>query len=360
MATGVRTRSELNGLLPETYGTVLEMDVLSAPASGETADSGDSTQENRPPGHGDGRSGGVASLDERSRGAGEAVYRVRLAGQQGTSVRYVREVAHDRVDGVRALLDLEHDIAIPDSELIGGPPYLLVMEPARGRPLSQLLPVLLLPGVWWFASTDLLAGVRDLGRAFGRLHGGTRKPDARVASVDAFERFLTYSDALARHVGEDSWLAIQRAIEELEAAEMAVAAIVSDPTPHNLYYAEGRIELIDFTVTYNLAVRDLVAFHRGVELMAGRLPYGRRSQVRRIVESFQRGYESTGPVGGFGKYYEHVRLVDYCYLLDRYLTGELGGETASTVQRAVRAVDIRLCTGAIDRLLECDIEWMDG
>lgn len=269
--------------------------------------------------------------------------------------RYVRTISTERVDPVREALAVEGRIGIPDSEFIDGDPPLLVMEPAAGRPHSVLLPVLFLPGVWAGSQSGMSSACEQAGRALGRLHRQTNDGCVVPTEFEPFEKVFTYSETLERRLDKRQLAAVDEALANLDGIETPVSCIYSDPTPHNLYYADGSIEFIDYSFQRNLAVKDLATFERGIELMAGRLPYVRRTQADALVASLRYGYGETGPTLWHGSDAGDspdvwFRLLDYCYVLDRYMTGALGGGSAPLTQRVTRWTDVRCCLARIDEL----------
>lgn len=310
----------LENSLPERYGTVSSVAVLSE----KTGESGE---------------------------AAEAVYKVQLTERSADRPIYVREVSQERIAPVRRALAIDKDIGIPDSELIESNRPLLVMEPARGRPLSVLLPLFLLPGCWLYSRTGLLEATASVGRYFGRLHSETEQDVAVPTDFPRFEKYTRYSENLYSRLDDTLVSAVDQTISRLQDTETPVSCIFSDPTPHNLFYADRNIELIDYTFYDNLSVKDLVAFERGVELMAGRLPYGRESQATALVEAFRAGYEETGPDLYLGDVYECFKVVDYCHVLNRYLDGSLGGPNSPLTQKITSKTDVRVCLSKLEQLV---------
>lgn len=283
--------------------------------------------------------------------AAEAVYRVSFDDPADRGVLYVREVAEERLATLRRGLAVDGDIGIPNSELVSTDPPLLVMDPASGRPLSTLLPLFFLPGCWWYVKSPLQLGTRELGRCIGRLHTQTRQTTAVPTEHPEFRRYTTYSERFEEYLDGKLLGAIEDTIESLAADPQPVSCVFSDPTPHNLYYSDGQIELIDFTFYDNLAVKDVIAFRRGIELMAGRLPYGRASQAGVLFEAFHDGYRETGPEIAPASLLEY-QIVDYAYILNRYLTGALGGSGASLTQQIARRTDVGVCLERLEQLTE--------
>lgn len=286
---------------------------------------------------------------------GEAVYRAQIIDANGDSRSvFVREIATERRTAVRRGLAVaaETDIGIPDSRILDNGDPLLLMATAAGRPLSVLLPGMLLPGSWYWYSNGLTAATKSAGRYFGRLHTNTADGSETPSQHPQFNKCLNYSEQLSEHLSGDLGAAVETARARIEDVEMDVSCVFSDPTPHNVYYADSDVEFIDFTFQDNLAIKDLITFERGLELMASRLPYGRRSQSAALVDAFRDGYRDTGLDLPFDATYDRFRIVDYCYVLDKYLAGDLGGREASLGERLTRWTDVRACTARIDSLLE--------
>jgi len=284
--------------------------------------------------------------------AAEAVYRTQFTDSDNTEqIRYIREVAPERVEPVSRSLALNEDIGIPESELLDTTPALLIMEPAKGRPLSLLLPLFFLPGVWAYKSSGLRKAAENVGRYFGRLHSGTQCDMVRPVDFSRFVKYTRYSKAFSHHLGNDLTTAIDEIISKISNVETPVSCVFSDPTPHNLYYSDSDIDLIDYTFYDHLSLKDVITFERGMELMAERVPHGRQSQADAIIAAFRHGYAESGPDLGIEGLYEYFKIIDYCYVLDRYLNGKLGRDSSPLSERITSHTDIKICTERITQII---------
>lgn len=294
----------------------------------------------------------VESVSQVSDGS-EKVFKVQLPRtNRDQRTVYVREVSSERIDAVQKALDVDVRIGIPESKLYKNDTSFLVMEVAKGRPLSTTLPFQLLPGVWRVSKTGLETAAEAVGQYLSRLHAETRRGRATPDNHPAFQRCLNYSDQFYRYLDGNLVSEVEAALSRIEGLELPVSCVFSDPTPHNVYYTNGDAELIDYTFYYNLSIKDVITFERGIELMVHRLPYGRRSQREAIRDAFRDGYLQADVSLEFEKEYDVFRLADYCYVLDRYLDFRLGGRSASLPERLTRYTDVRICVSMIESLVE--------
>lgn len=253
--------------------------------------------------------------------SGEQVYEV-----QAGSERYFAKRLHDETGrAMQEVLDRGLDVAMPDSELVRNGEYVLVMKSAEGVPLSLALPVCLLPGLWTVASDSLSRAVREVGIGLGELHSGTRTGDRR-AGDDACRMAarLTTDRALRTHLPDRTSGEIDRLFDELRDRRLPVARIHGDPTPHNLYWdvRTGGADIIDFNLHRSVAVEDLVVFEAGIELMAARVPYARRSQAATLLDAFRSGFLERGVHDSIpSRTVALAKLSYYAHLLSRYLRG---------------------------------------
>jgi hypothetical protein len=230
---------------------------------------------------------GATDVTQITNSATQLAYRV----ETGDATLYAKLLPADRVERYRTLVKLE-GVGLPESEVLDGDVPVLVTRQAEGRLLSRLLPVALLPVAWRASADGLAAGYERAGRYLGRLHRGT------LEGYEPIERrsSLLEVDEDARELLEESVVErVRHDLDALRGQEAPFSLAHEQLMPHNVFYADGDVELIDFELGLTTCLKDQLLFECGTELMAARLPYGRRSQAIRLVRAFRRGYDDAGP-----------------------------------------------------------------
>ena len=259
--------------------------------------------------------GGVEIRDlERLR---PLVYRGKLAGRR--EVVYVKLYEPERGEAVETVVEIGPEIGLPESIVVRTDRFVaLVSEEATGRPLSHVLPIALLPGVWSIERADLISAYRRLGEYLSTLHASRETKDGPLLDERDFEKAIVAGERTAELLGSRASRRYDRLVRRARDLEGERAIVHSDPSPHNLYYEDGVIELIDVACKDAPLVRDRVAVDLGIELMVARLPYGRRSQVEQLTYSYRCGY---GRRATESDAYDLQRLVKLVRLLAYYADG---------------------------------------
>lgn len=286
---------------------------------------------------------------DRVTDSGEPVFGVTTADGR----YFAKRLPEHKGQPMERVLTANVGAGMPPSRILTTDPHVLLMEPAPGRPLSMLLPVCLLPGLWRLTAEGLRACLRRVGEGLGELHAATvegeRPPtDEECRMADRLE----ITNAVADHVDLEM-LAVRDRLPD-DGPSLPVALIHGDPTPHNLFWdrRSGETTIIDFNLHTSVALEDVVVVEAGLELMAGRLPYGRRRQARALVDAFRAGYQSTGPHDSvLAAPLRTLKLGYYCHLLDKALRAP---EPTSIQQRMTRVIDRPVLERRIHSLADAD------
>lgn len=279
-----------------------------------------------------------------TKGGDEIVYEVTTTDR----VVFARTVRPSREDGIRRVLEADIDVGIPESRLLEGDPALFVMERAEGRPLSTLLPVYLTPGLWWLTADGLASGFEALGRYHGRLHASTRLDSVPLGDSEAYGEKLRLPSLVRPRMGE-TFDNLEPWTERARDVTVSRALIHSDPTPHNLYYKSGNIALIDVDFRPRATVKDRLAVECGVELMTRRLPYGRRSQAKRLLDAYYRGYDIIDSPDDYPYWvYLVLKAAHYCWILEGYMTGD----DKALRDRLTSVTDERIIVSRVEELAD--------
>lgn len=219
-----------------------------------------------------------------------------------SGIYFLKEVPDKNVSNL-----IGEDIGIPTTQVveIDGTPCIL-MEEAVGRPLSLQLPIVMLPGVWRLAAQSVLSVVEQIGRYLGTLHSvchiGDYSPDERTPRIVRLLSDVT---------GREPTLPVD--------SDLPYTQLHGDPTPHNIFadLREQEANIIDFNLCESFALEDVVVFETGIFLMAGRIPGTQISTAEEIIESFRKGYNSTGPQTEL-RYVDEFTEIYQTYLLECY------------------------------------------
>lgn len=211
---------------------------------------------------------------------------------------YVRPIQEtERYRKLTSIQDV-HGVGMPRSCVIEkGGVSVLVSVPANGRPLSHVLPVYLAPGVWRTQHTPLIEAYEGLGRNISVLHRetilGKKEMDFSFFSSVPFRVGSLFDiDEFRSWVGSEVLEEIRQAFELGTGAEADFSYTHGDITPHNMYYSDGAIQVIDISLIEGPIVRDLANLIMSLELMACRLPYPAADKIEHLIEAFESGYNS--------------------------------------------------------------------
>lgn len=273
---------------------------------------------------------------DRVTDSGEPVFKVTAANGQ----YFAKLLPEHKGQPMERVLAADLGAGMSPSCMLTTDPHILLMEPAPGRPLSMLLPVCLLPGLWRLTADGLRACLRRVGEGLGELHRATiegeRPPtDEECRMADRLE----VASTVANHFDADTVAAIRDRFPDDDGPSLPVALIHGDPTPHNLFWERrsGETTIIDFNLHTSVVLEDVVVVEAGLELMAGRLPYGHHRQARALVDAFRAGYQSAGPQDSVpAEPLRTLKLGYYCHLLDKALRAL---EPTSIQQRVTRVTD---------------------
>lgn len=286
---------------------------------------------------------GVTDVTHITNSATQCVYRVET---KGPTALYAKLLPPDRIDRFRTLVALG-GVGLPESEVIDGDVPVLVTRGAEGRLLSRLLPVALLPLVWRAWADGLASGYERAGRYLGRFHRETLEgyePIERRSSlleVDEDARRLLEDDVIER---------VRHDLDGLRGHEAPCSLAHEQLMPHNVFYADGDVELIDFELGLTTCLKDRLLFECGTELMVDRLPYARRSQAVRLVRAFRRGYDDAGPAYDVPpETMRALKLSRFVSILGYYARMDDPNELHS---RLTRYTDVRLLRSKIEAYAE--------
>lgn len=264
----------------------------------------------------------VASIDTLSENTVPKDWAFRVKTAERTDLGdtlYVKTVYPEIAESMATVLKTEHITEIPTSHIIRSDPALVVMEPADGRPLSIILPLFTLPGIWRLKRNELEAGIHRFGRALGKLHTADDVETGLLGNDSSFKS-LDQMPGLENVFDSATLSTIEAVFDSASTFETDYCLSHSDPSPHNIFYNSGEIQLIDLSLRKKSFLRDLTLGEIGLKLMIRRLPYGRKMQSKRLIKAFTNGYNQTGVHMQATEQDLHsvVMANNYCQLLSMY------------------------------------------
>ena len=226
----------------------------------------------------------------------EKVYRGKLAEDRIGDSRDVYIKVHDekRKDRLEEFAQHASDVGHPPVHLIDGEHLCLLMGTAEGRPLSRLLPVVTVPGIWRLYNERMEEAYHEIGRQIGTLHEKTRSETGPLLSDEQITTALERTELLTDRLESDLVERTRRLFEEARDQQTCHALTYGDRSPHNIYWNGDRVTHIDATCKRRSVVADHASALMGVRLMIERLPYARKRVRQRLEEAYWEGYAETG------------------------------------------------------------------
>lgn len=256
------------------------------------------------------------------------VYRV----QTTSGTKYLRVLESSPIERIDKILQSDTLFGFPPSKLLRGSPPILMMDEAPGRPLSRVYPIVTVPLFWWYFGPNIRIANERLGTYLGRLHRETIA-EVRPIQETSFEKYRTNMDGIERVLDDALVSQLHSVANRLDGVELTAGIVHGDPTPHNLFYRNGDLTLIDFSLDPDAVVRDVINAERGIELMIGRLPHGRSSQRETLVDAFRTGYQEAYPAFQRPEKFNHLQCLSDAYLLSLQLDQSFDKPGAKIAQR---------------------------
>lgn len=183
------------------------------------------------------------------------------------------------------------NMGYPECYLIDEEYLALLIEPACGRPLSHLLPIVFLPGVWRFRKQRYERAFFHLGKQLGLLHAATIRDCGPVLSEQRREKALDH----ARSVEDQLPNTVVSKIQSLLSMELQTPHVltVGDRSPHNIYFDGSTVSQIDFSPRPLSIAYEHASVLVGLRLMNRRLPYATSKKSYNLEQSYWKGYKKA-------------------------------------------------------------------
>lgn len=256
-------------------------------------------------------------------GGGREVYRAEVDASTAGRVVFAKGYPSDVRYTIERVVSAPVDVGLPESDFVADDGTILVSERAPGRPLSWVFPLVLLPGIWRATGERVKTAVANLGRYLGRFHGleSEREPSLREG-LRGEPDYLSVPESVREMYPESKTARMDALFENAGTVPCTVGICHADPSPHNVYYADGDVRLIDYVFRRRPVATDRILAELGIELMVNRLPYGRASQLETLRRAFRSGYHATGFEDEIDESaLEAIKLGMCLRLLDRHTDG---------------------------------------
>lgn len=238
----------------------------------------------------------------------------------------------------------------PQCELISAPDFLcVVMEPAPGRPLSHLLPLVLLPGIWRQYGSSYTDAYRQIGRQLGRLHSETAMNRGQILDPGRRGSALDRLNGLKSQLPSSVHSTAKHLLEAAPDQQAVHAITYGDRSPHNLFFDGTRVTQIDSSCKPVAVEYDSRSVIMGLQLMVKRLPYAKVSSARTLEQAYWEGYTQT-----------YDREISETAFRVQYLDGLLRlherykGKAADLRTWLTKLVDSKIIFSEIERIVERD------
>ena len=277
------------------------------------------------------------------------VFRATVHRDGEVKTEYIKLYPRSMLSAVREVSAIADTIRYPLVDVIADEVLLLFLRETDGYPLSYVLPVALVPGIWMFWGGRIENTYQELGRAFGKLHSETQSQVRALFEHESIEELHKALDGFEEYLTAEHRTSLQQLLEERAMTPVPYAITHGDATPHNLYYTDGDVEMIDLSFKRTPAVKDHASVLMGVDMMVSRTPYARQRIRQELLSSYASGYRRAA---GVDPYDEDALLAFttryYVALLKRY-----SGETRTRHGSITRITDVPILERRLTEIADC-------
>jgi len=249
------------------------------------------------------------------------VYKAIVASQadSGPETKYIKLHSTSRKSEFETFAAIATSVGHPPCDVVDADNYLcLVMDSAPGRPFSQLLPVVFLPGVWTYKQQQYVEAFQRVGRQLGRLHARTEDGTGPVLDTSEQQKAVDKTAVLEGHVDHETITAITNIFEKSSNIVTPYAITYGDRTPHNIVFDGKNVSQIDTSCKKRSTAYEHRGVVMGLTLMARRVPYGTVSKGRRLIDAYWNGYTQENSTSGADNAYFVRHLYGAIKLLNTY------------------------------------------
>jgi len=243
---------------------------------------------------------------------------------EGSSTAFVKIFSSSKYQRLKSFPDIAPDAGHPECYLVDDQYTCLIMGVVDGRPLSQLLPLIFLPGLWKFQKNRYRQVYFKIGEQIGRLHSATQNGLGPVLSERAQKKTLRRMEHLSDYFSRSTAERITALIQSASSRKTNHALTYGDRAPHNIFFDGDTVSQIDYGAKAKSTINDHASLIFGLRLMQKRLPYVRSIDEYGLEESYWDGYEQSAKISvpdsetvAIGLLYGYIDLLNF-YQSDVY------------------------------------------
>lgn len=249
------------------------------------------------------------------------VYRGTLsASDTGLSRKvYIKLYRNEKRQSLRDLVKIGPGSGHPDCRLVEGKYLCLLMNVAKGQPLSRVLPLACLPGVWSLYRKRLESAYFQIGTHIGTLHTATKADPEPVLNETEICRALERTELLSGVLSPSEIERTRDCINQARDYYTPCSVTYRDRSPHNIYFDGTKVTQIDCACDRASVIKDHASLMLGVRLTVTRLLYVPSSVKSALIQAYCDGYSTTGiPAPIDGDAFRIHYLSDILAVLDHY------------------------------------------
>lgn len=277
----------------------------------------------------------------------EAVYRGSLQNRTvaGSSEVFVKIHPTKRRKAFEEFVEIATDVGHPECCLFIDDQLYIVMGVADGRPLSQLLPIAFLPGLWNIRKQRYEQVYHKLGTQLGQLHTATERRPGPLLSDSKQDSALEHTLLLNTKFNSSLVEKVQTLLRRASDYQVPYAVTYGDRSPHNIFFDGSSVSQIDFAGKHRSTVYEHTNVLVGIRLMHNRLPYA--SSKANLEQAYWEGYKQTGITPIPTDEEIAIRCLErYLHLLSFYQSG-----VSSLNSKITQLLDPPILLGEINRTI---------
>jgi len=238
------------------------------------------------------RSGGFDFVDLQK--VRDRVYRGTLCDRQfdNSSTAFIKFHPHSKHEIFQDFVDIATDVGHPECHLVDGTYTCVIMGETSGRPLSHLLPIAFVPGIWQLRKGQYEQAYYQLGNQLGVLHTATQSTPSLTISEKKRKKALDRIEYISGTLSESLTTTIRSLFADERQTPCAIT--YGDRSPHNIYFDGSSISQIDFAGKRRSTAYEHATVLVGLRLMHRRLPYASSDRLSTLERHYWDGYIQTG------------------------------------------------------------------
>jgi len=222
------------------------------------------------------------------------LYQGTLRDQQleNSSTVFVKFHPESKRQILNDFVEIATDVGHPECSVVDGDHLCLIMGQASGRPLSTLLPIAFVPGIWGLRQGRYEQAYNQLGKQLGVLHTATRRAPSPVMPERKQNKALKNTEYVEGDLPDSVITTIRSLVTDERQAPSAIT--YGDRSPHNIYFDGSTVSQIDFAGKRRSTAYEHASVLVGLRLMHKRLPYASSGDKSTLEQCYWNGYNQAG------------------------------------------------------------------